>query len=265
MPTLDPHTIYELLESFDTSKILEALELLKTDASLKKVVESRYLNFVRIRLNDPKASIFDYPNAALSHEEYDFMLKKFQSFYDDKCMNFSGCDTQEMKLVVDVMGALVRANVKLLHFISKVKQTTEEFYIPDVVVSFREQLKSSLGDQIFIHSEGWYSRLSTKLYNISTINALILEDTDASSVNDSLGLEGFMLFLILNQEGETTFKIGSNPSISFTKLFWMFINVPNVYWPEGVKPEFPESVLSYTRVVAYQMRGDDSGFYYGEK
>ena len=265
MQTIHPHTIYELLESFDSVKVSEALELLKADESLIKTVEQRYLYFIRARLNDPKASIFDYPKAALTEAEYQFMLEKLQGVYDNKSVHLTACDTLDIKLIVDVIGALVRAHVKLLQFVSKVKQTTEAFYIPDVVVAFRERLETALGDQLFIHPEGWYARLCAKLYNITEINALVIEDIDPTSMNNSLSLEAFMLFLILNQKGETTFNIGTNHLIDFTKLFWMFINIPDIHWPEAAKPVFPNSVLTYTRVAAYQMAGDASGYYYGEK
>ncbi|WP_196889037.1 hypothetical protein [Aureivirga sp. CE67] len=265
MEIIEEVELFEHLESFDDSKILKALEIIKENEEFKKSVEKRYLHFIRIRLDNPKATIFDYLKAAPTKDEIDFAIDKLQEAYDQKAISFENFSDLESKLLVDIIGAIVRDNVKLLQFISKVKRTTEAYYIADFVEEFRDKFEEAIGDQIFICTKGWYSKLCVKIYNISEINKVIFKNTDFSKANLSAGFEAFTLLLILKQNGDTKIEISQSEFPEFTKLFWMFINIPRIYLEDDSRPTLPDSILLYQRVTAYYLRNDEADFYYIEK
>ena len=259
----DLNQIYEYLESYNNSKIDLALKALKENVEFRKKAEKRYLYFIKSRLNDTKVTIFDYKKAAPSIDEISFLMDKDR--WGGEIISFANCNEKESKLMIDFIGGIVRCNVKLLQLISKIKRTTEAYYIPEIIEDFRNNFEKDIGgDRIFLCANGWYSKIAVRLYNLRKIKEIIFKNTAFQEANSSQSLEAFMFLLIIKQFGDTTIRVQGSSSLNFTKLFWMFLEVPNTVWHDQ-KTMFPNSILSYQRVASYSFTDDKDDFNYVEK
>ena len=119
--------IFKLLEASNEKKIAKGLALLKENPDLKPEVEARYLNFIKARLNNPKASIFDFGQAALSKEEIAIFNDK--DYVDNYCLSLHYMDDAETKMVVDTIGSVFALLVDIEAIKKKFELLPEEdFY-----------------------------------------------------------------------------------------------------------------------------------------
>ena len=88
----------------------------------------------------------------------------------------------------------------------------------------------------------------------------MFEKTDFYEAASSLGLEGFMFFLMIKQKGELDIDIYQSDGVNLTRFFWMFINIPNTTWSDG-SPEFPKSPLMYKRCATYTLVGGSGSYF----
>ncbi|WP_196889038.1 hypothetical protein [Aureivirga sp. CE67] len=257
-------SIYNYLESFDDLKIAKSLDVLKENESLKNDVEKRYLNFIQLRLNEKKATIFDYEKAAPTKAEIEFFLDNERWGKRFDFISFSYCNDNESKLIVDLIGTVVKNNIHFMKTIMKFKQTNNEQFLSTEIDKYKKLFTESLAKEMNISKDGWYSKICTHLFIVNEIQNILFEKTSFEKANQSLGLEPFMLYLIFNQNRGTYFDIYQSDASDLTKLFWMFRDIPFTTW-QGVKAIFPESELAYKRKAKYSLEDDSDEAYLIEK
>lgn len=246
--------IYGYLESHNETKIKHALHILDKQADFKKQAEQRYLPLIQARLNDKKASLQQFSEAALSSSEVSKILSKHHTGKD--FIAFTYMNEDESKLMVDFMGALLANVVDIEELLQQATASTSTAALATIMEAHASTFHAFFKQQTTICPEGWYAKICKKLGSIQ-LAKVMFEKTSFVEANKSLVLREYMLFLnMLTKKGPLYFDIHQSDQPDLTPAFWLFNNVPSTNWSD-VKPSFPESPLSYAR--SGKMRRGDSG------
>ncbi|WP_196890539.1 hypothetical protein [Aureivirga marina] len=260
-------SIYAYLESFEEVKIEKALDALKDNPVLKSIAESRYIEFIKARLNNKNATIFDFLKAAPTKAEISFFTSKnrWLSSNNQTQLSFTYCDEDESKLLVDFIGAIVKKNTRLLKFSAQAKLTIREEDLEEIIREHETNFQENLRKEIENYKESWFGEICKHLLEISQIDRVLFEKTSFIEANNSIVFKEFMFFLILKSyETDIDFDIFQSDIPTFTYLFWMFRNVPETKWSNGEAFLPKKSMLKYKRTAHYKL-GDGSSWQLEER
>lgn len=241
-------TVYALLESFDDEDIAQGIELLKANPKYYKSAEKRYLNFIRARLNQPTASLEQFAEAALSAAEVELLLGKHIA---KGFISLSYFDDEESKLVVDVIGSLIKDAIDINDFITQAKAMSNETDLINLYSTFAKTAKAAATKYASVYSEGWFSKVHKHLLSLKP-KKVMFEKTQYDKANRSLVLKEYMFFLNLNSADSVYFDIFQSDRPELTEMFWLLPEVPETSWFD-VQERFPDSPLSFQRSALYRI------------
>jgi len=239
--------LYEDLESREPARIYEALKSLAASPELKERAEKRYLGFIRARLNDPEASLDDFPRAMLSPEEEELLLKgKFGKILGDGFLSFQYLDGKDSKLVVDFAGGMVSPLIDIEAYMEGARKCGDLYDLMNHADESAASIKRAIQLESQIYGEGWFGRIYAAFATLE-ISRVLFDHTQFYDANASLVMREFYLFLagrpILNN---FTMDIFQSDPPELTEMFWMLQSVPETIWGD-VEVDLPGSTLSFTR------------------
>ena len=246
--------------------------MLKENKAFKAEVEQRYLEFIKARLNCNSASIFDFKAAAPTQAEVAFFLSKDRWISTKKTkkqprltkLSFSYCDEEESKLMVDIIGAISKQPNALRKFTAGAMMTSKEDELKPIIQDYYEALQWRLKEALTIYDKGWYGAIASFILELAPIHQVLFEKTSFLDANGSLMLKEFMFFLLLNsRETKVYFDVFQSDVPELTDLFWMFANVPESNWSDGIAYLPERNRLKYKR-TAYFKTGDTSSWQFIE-
>jgi hypothetical protein len=245
VPVLDAGdlaAVCELLESGDADKIATALAALKTHPGSQDACEKRYLNLLKVRLDNESATLDDFVAGMLSKAETR-ILESDQ--IAPSFISFSYYDDSESKVVVDAIGSITRNHVDLEAFVKEASQAPDEKSLLAVNERYATNLKNGIREEARLCPDGWFSKFCTQLGDM-ILEKVMFEKTDFETANVSLALPAFMFFAGQSSRGSVYFDIHQSTAPELTEIFWLLPKVPQTNWSD-VKPQIPKSPLSFTR------------------
>lgn len=265
----DMKAVLGFLESGNALKIRKVIEGLRNNAGLREIVEKRYLNLVQARLNNPIATIEDFPQGMPTTSEIKALLSdNISSNY----ISYSYMSDAETKLIVDFIGAIVKNHLDIEEFIERAKMTTyidifQEYTKPakdiadvdellELIVSYYDIVRVSIQEEVDRHPDGWYGQICTKLLQME-IGKVLFEKTQFGSANGSLVLKEYMFFLGMATKKNLYMDIHQSDTPELTEVFWLMRKIPELNWSD-VAPKIPKCPLSYKRGTSRMKIGDEA-------
>lgn len=245
---MTPETIYQKLESEQTTEIQAALEFLKTDESKRNAIESRYLEFVRARLNDPTATIFQFEEAILPKEK----VEKFtgsRPIVGDNYLNLERLDNEESKMIVDFIGAMAKRYLDVGTFKKEGLQKKEESELIAYSSNISKALWKNIQQEADAQSLGWFGKLY-KMFAAMSISQVLMDHTSFYEANESLVLSEFM-FLINSFNWSVTIDVFQSDTPDFTPIFWFLPHIPDTKWGDSTF-KLPDSPLAFKRTIRFR-------------
>jgi len=244
--------IYTFLESGSDQKIAKALEILEKNKSFYTQAEKRYLNWIRARLSNPKATLKQFGEAAPSKSEINsFLDKNIAKDY----LSFSYFSDSQSKLFVDFIGSMIKNTLDIEEFIKKAKNLESENDLKKLYKTYAQKAKKQIASEAKIYTEGWLSKISSLLVNLK-LKRILFEKTSFKEANASLVLREYMFYININSESSIYMDIFQSTSPDLTEVFWLLPKVPDTNWGD-VKVNFPPSPLKFERHAIYK-EGDSS-------
>ncbi|WP_196889035.1 hypothetical protein [Aureivirga sp. CE67] len=266
-------SIFSYLESFDDAKIEKALSVLKENQVFKLKAEHRYLNFIKARLDNATASIFDFNQASPTKAEIDFFLSNNRWIKSKKTkknpatvkLSFSYCNEEQSKLFVDFIGSISGKYAKVLKFSAEARMTSKESDLEKIIRENFKLFQLNLEKDLNEYKEGWYGEILNFLFKLPSISQVLFDKTSFLDANGSLYLKEFIFFLLLKSDDTGLyFDIHQSDAPELTYLFWMFKNVPETNWSDSEAYLPQKNRLKYKRTAYYKI-GDFSKWQYLEK
>lgn len=250
--------ICNLLESTNKKNIPVGLTLLENNPELRAEVESRYLNFIKARLNNPNATIFDFEQAVLTKEE--IALFHTKTYIDKYCISLHYMENEQTKMIVDTIGSIFSLIIDIDSFKKKVALLSEENFgnklydiyrqeIPQKITAYKKKNKSI---------SGWYSRIINKITQIDSLGKFYLDHTSFLDANESIMMEHFTLGLLIMSYngGQLHIDVAQSDFPEFHPIFWTFQNYagPRISTLD-TEIILPSSFMSFVREI--ETKDDD--------
>lgn len=233
--------LFELLESRDSGKIRQALDILREDAAELEKAEKRYGKFIRAR--DPKATMFDFEAVMLTEEEAETIGRSVSD--NNWTISLSYLDDVECRRLVDFLGSAVESVTDLNALKSALIACSTEEELIAVGTQKLNEIKSGIVDFILENKEGWIGKLLFKFTSRNT-TLLAFDHTQFDLANCSDRLEAFYVFLQCFAYEDYTLDVFQSDAPVLGEIFWLLPVIPKVIWGD-VEPGYPLSPLAFKR------------------
>jgi Leucine-rich repeat (LRR) protein len=250
--------IYACLESRDPERIARALGYLGRDDRARVAAEIRYLTFVRVRTGDPAAGLDRLAEAALTEAELAVLVDP--RVLGDYAITFGLFAHRQCRLIVDVIGAIVRSPFHAEKFLQSAATATTEKSLLAFVVKEQTRVRRNLEFHARAYDQGWFGQVLRKLADLY-VSKLTFDHALFDEANASPVLREFMFYAAMQSSpsGEDSpplqIDIFQSTEPDLTELFWLMLRVPVTQWGD-VTPCFPPSVLSFERKAKFKV-GDE--------
>lgn len=244
----DLNAVFELLESGNEQKINKALDIIHHNKTFLRQANKRYLSLVRARLDDPQADLSRFAEAGLSKSETNAFLGKYM---DKDFISLSYYDEHKSKLVVDVIGSLVKNAIDIETYIAEAKELESEEALVELYDKYLQKLKKQWGQFAKVNPTGWYSQICERLRGLK-LERLLFEKTSFGDANHSLVLKEFWFYLNIHSQQAVYLDIHQSTEPELTEMFWLLRAIPTTNWSDTT-PEWPDNPLSFKRSGRYQV------------
>lgn len=262
------------LESRNEQKINKALEELEWNVHYKRIAERRYLPLIRLRLNNPEATLADMYAASPSKKEVNLITSKKFLDIENYTLNLKLASPEDCKTFINLIGGVIAGCVDINKYI-QVAKTTKNTTELNALLWTKES--SGYGDELSVHlnrhyrlvqtskysqPKGWFTDIVKKLsstnkgslfHNLDFIN-FQLKDEVAKAFNEAEMLPEFMYY-IYRSTYNNGFEINIKQNIfpNLTNLFWIFGAIPTIKVHDQainiVEQLPPNDLLNYSREV----------------
>jgi hypothetical protein len=234
--------VYALLESGDEDKIAQALEILAQNVAFKTAAEKRYLNLVQARSNNPQADLSQFEEACLSRRESNTFLGKYIA---KDFISLSYYDENESKLVVDVIGSLIKNAIDIEAYISEAKKLQTEAELIKLYDKYITKVKEHWAEMSKTYANGWWSKICKKLLELK-FERLLFEKTSFEDANKSLVLKEFWFYMNIYKKTDVYLDLHQSSIPDLTEVFWLLPTIPSTNWSD-TSAQWPASPLSFQR------------------
>lgn len=263
--------IFSDLESRDEIKIKAALKQLETDASLKELVEKRYLKLIQARLNNPNASLADIGAASPSKEEVE-MIRDFLSNGDT--YSFEYFDETKSKTVVDFIGGIVASCFDLDSYMNEVIKLKTGQQLKENTDAQNQIIKSKLTAQLDLSTgSNWFAKIAQKIKSAKRCYYLNFDHTSFEEANESLVLKEFIFFLFekkhkadFNSTAKIFIDIAQSTYPMLTDAIWLMIygtkfHIRSESYPYKMIPSSPFINITFDKTTIFRHETEDVGIF----
>lgn len=234
--------IYALLESGDEDKITQALAILEQNSDFKTAAEKRYLHLVQARSNNPKADLSQFTEVCLSRRESNSFLGKYIA---KDFISLSYYDENESKLIVDVIGSLIKNAIDIEQYISEAKKLQTEAKLVEHYDKYMTKVKKQWAKMAETYTDGWWAKICAKLLTLK-LERLLFEKTSFEDANKSLVLKEFWFYLNIYKKTDVYLDLHQSSIPNLTEVFWLLPTIPTTNWSDTTA-QWPISPLSFQR------------------
>lgn len=221
----DSATLFAYLESGEEEKVKAAMAGIQTSPVFLELAKDRYLSLLQARSNDPSITIDALPTHLLNKVE----VKLLERTIHAKHLNLAYLNSHESKVIVDVLGSILKDCVDIQDFKRKAIQTASESALQQLLSAQSALVKAQLQKRKEECPQSWMSQLCRKLLDLD-LEKIYFEKTLFSEANNSLVLEEFYLFLGLSSHQSIFIDIHQSEAPKIPEIIWMFREVPRINW-----------------------------------
>lgn len=248
---------YRDLESRDAAKIDSALQALAQQPTLWARAEKRYLPFIQTRLNDAKATLWQWAAVGISPKEEAKLLDCGVQKGD--YITFLFMSDEECRLLVDFVGAIAKAQMDMPAFVERCRQCSKETYLMTVAQEQLSSLRNSAQAAAMEYGDGWFGRL-LRAFASTSVNRLMFDHTNFELANGSPVLREFYFYLAAFALGHHyRLDIFQSTPPDLTEAFWLLPLIPDTQWGD-TSVLLPPSPLSFSRSARIK-EGDEGKWY----
>lgn len=247
-----PIAIFAQMESREKAQIKKALASLKKDDELRQAADQRYLSFIQVRLDNPKASLSNFEEASLSEEETDLLTgDQLQKGY----VSFANLNADQCRLIVDFLGSLITSHVDMVDFCKKANEFSSSKELQSYVGKEITRIKKALVVEAKAYADAWFGEIYAKVCRME-LTKVLFENSDMSKANKSPVLKAYIFFLGIFSAKAIYMDIVKSTAPKLTEVFWMLKSVPETSWTD-VQPSLPYSSLQFERKA--KVKESDTG------
>lgn len=250
---------YKKLESKDETIIKQAVDELQTKKQLLKCVEKRYLPYIRARLKNPDATLYDINKVALTDEDLVliekvvesravYWLKHYRNMY-----SFTLLNEEQTTLIIDFMGAMVQSVVDSKTYLENVVTADNLETLQKRAYFHLDKITEYISREAGLYTEGWFSTAYT-CFAWTRPEVLMFNFTKFDEKTPSSVLREFYMYIAaFNGSNKPNFIFKNSMLKTAFNMIWAMPIVPNIEYSylKGTRFKWPASPLSFERYCDY--------------
>jgi hypothetical protein len=246
---IGPAKLYAMFESRDAATVATAFTYITNRADARAAAERRYLNFIRVRLNDATASLEQLPNAALTEAEAAVLSNPHA--IGDNLLRFNlHTDAIGCRLFVDVLGAIAGGIVNVDQALTDARTCKDGKVFDAWIVKLYAALNRSIELHANAYDQGWFGNVLRRLASLQ-LTRFELDHANLTLAHESACLREFMFLLAAKTVEELRIDIFQSTAPNLTECFWLARSVAVTSWGD-VTPAFPSSPFTFERKAKYR-------------